>query len=569
MRACFSALLVLGAVLTGCGTKTPPPAATTTEELPLPPGAEAAAEQITEEDLLARVTALASDEMEGRGPGSEGDRRARRYLAQAMESLGLEPAFRGGAWEQPLTLVGVRSHVPETWEFLGSDGSVAAFRHDEEVVASAGRQQNAVIEDAPVVFVGYGINAPEQRWDDFKGTDLEGKVLLVLNDDPDWDEDLFAGERKLRYGRWDYKFESAAAQGAAAAIILHTTESAGYPWAVVQTGARGEEFELPAADQARLDVRAWITEAAARELVALSGHDLDELVASARSRDFAPLDLGVTTSLAVDADVRTTESANVGGILRGDDLVDEIVIYSAHHDHFGRGAPDATGDRIYNGALDNGVAMAQALATARAFAGLPGPPRRSVMFLFVAAEEQGLLGSQYFATSGAVDPGKVAANVNFELGNVWGRTHDVTVYGRGKSELEDLLRVAAAGQERVLTGETDVRAGWFYRSDQFSFARVGIPAIWFKSGTDFIGRPEGWGEARYAEWIAEKYHRPGDEVEPAWVFDGLAEDARLAFLVGAAVATRDEMPRWRPGDEFEAVRERSLAEVAEIAGRAR
>lgn len=562
MRACWFTLLILGTVLAGCGTESPPPPAATTEELPLPPGAESAAEEITEEGLRAHVTAVASDEMEGRGPGSDGDRRARRYLAEQMESLGLEPAFAGGAWEQPVILVGVASNPPNSWEFRGPDGAVAAFRHDEEFVASAGRQRDATIEEAPVVFVGYGIDAPEQGWDDFKGADLEGKVVLVLNDDPDWDEELFAGERKLRYGRWDYKYESAAAQGAAAAIILHTTESAGYPWAVVQTGARGEEFELPAGDEPRLDVRAWITEPAARELVALSGHDLDELIASARSGDFAPVELGLTTSLAIDADVRTTESANVAGILRGGDLADEVVIYSAHHDHFGIGAPDETGDRIYNGALDNGVAMAQALATAKAFAALPNPPRRSVMFLFVAAEEQGLLGSHYFATSDAIHAGKAAANINFEMGNVWGRTRDVTVYGRGKSELEDLLRVAAARQDRVLTSEPDVRAGWFYRSDQFSFARVGIPAIWFKSGTEFIGRPEGWGEERYAEWIRDRYHRPSDEVEPDWVYDGLAEDARLAFLVGAAVATRDEMPRWRPGDEFEAVRERALAEVA-------
>jgi Zn-dependent M28 family amino/carboxypeptidase len=308
-----------------------------------------------------------------------------------------------------------------------------------------------------------------------------------------------------------------------------------------------------------------LTEEAARRLVNAGGHDLDALLESARSRDFSPVDLGLSTSIDLKATIRQTETANVAGILRGSDpdIADEVVILSAHHDHLGLGEPDDSGDRIYNGALDNGVAMAEALAIAEVFAALPKPPRRSVMFLFVAAEEQGLLGSKYFAANPTVPPGKIAANVNFELGNIWGRTNDVTIFGKGKSTLEDLLEAAAAAQGRYVTAEKTLRAGWYYRSDQFSFARIGVPAIWFKSGTDFIDRPEGWGEERHAEWIRNTYHQPTDEVDESWNYDGMVEDTLLAFDLALTVANADQMPTWYPGDEFEDERRRALEEVTE------
>jgi Zn-dependent M28 family amino/carboxypeptidase len=386
----------------------------------------------------------------------------------------------------------------------------------------------------------------------------------MLNDDPDWDEALFGGERKLSYGRWTYKYESAARQGAAAAIIIHTTPSAGYPWQVVRTGWSGEQFELPAGNEPRTLLKAWLAEDAARRLVGLAGYELDQLIESAHSPGFVPVPMDVTTSLRFAVELRETATANVGGLLRGADpeLAGELVVISAHHDHFGIGEPDATGDTIYNGALDNGVAMAQALGVARAFTALPAPPRRSLLILFPAAEEQGILGSAFFVASGAFHPGRIAANINFEMGNVWGLTRDVCVFGKGKSELDELLAELAGSQGRVLVSEPDVRAGWFYRSDQISFARAGVPAIWFKSGTDFIGRPAGWGEATYADWIEHQYHRPGDEVDPSWRLDGLEQDARLGFLLAASVANRDAMPAWVPGDEFEDERLASLVESA-------
>jgi Zn-dependent M28 family amino/carboxypeptidase len=522
----------------------------------------AAAKVIEAADLLESVTRLAADEFEGRGPGTRGDRLAREYLARRLEQLGCEPAFPGGAWEQPFKIVGVESLMPETWSFRATGGDAIAFRFRDDYMGASGVQRSRVsIEDAEVVFVGYGIQAPEERWDDFKGEDVRGKVLLMLNDDPEWDPELFAGERKLYYGRWTYKYESAARQGAAAAIIVHTTPSAGYPWQVVRTSWSGEQFQLEAGDAPATPLQAWLTEDAAARLASLAGHDLSDLVERARSREFRPVHLGVKTSVAFDVKLRETETANVAGVLPGSDRdrADQVVVFSAHHDHLGLGEGDATGDRIYNGALDNGVAMAQALAIARAFAALHERPPRSVMFLFPAAEEQGLLGSDYFARSGAVHPGRMVADINLELGNVWGRTRDVVVFGKGKTTLEDRLAELARLQDRTVGAERDVRAGWYYRSDQLSLARVGVPAIWFRSGTDFVDRPQGWGAERFSEWISTHYHQPSDEVSEEWNLAGLVDDARLAFYLGVVVAGSEVLPTWYAGDEFEDERRAALA----------
>jgi Zn-dependent M28 family amino/carboxypeptidase len=566
MRACLTASFI--AILAiACGSPAPPPESTASGvTLQLPDGFEAAAETIQPPGMLADVSYLASDELEGRAPGSDGDRAARTYLAGRLADMGFEPFFDGGSWEQPFDIVGITGHFPELWSFSGPNGATESYRYADEYMVTSGVQQPEVtIDDAEVVFVGYGIQAPEEDWDDFKGVDVSGKVLLMLNDDPHWDPDLFAGERKLYYGRWSYKYESAARHGAAGAIIVHTTPSAGYPWSVVRSSNIGEQFELPDTGGPHTLVNGYLTEEASQRLVAMAGYELDALFEAARSRDFEPIPLGVTTTLTFTNDLRRTTTANVAGILHGHDpeVADEIMVYSAHHDHLGIGEPDETGDTIYNGALDNGVAMSQALAVAGAFSHLPEPPRRSVMVFFCAAEEQGLLGSRYFTTSNAIEPGRLVADINFELGNVWGPTRDVMIYGLGKSELDDWVAAAARTQGRTIRAEQDVRAGWFYRSDQFSFARIGVPAIWFKSGVDFIGHDEAWGEQQYADWIATKYHSPSDEVADDWNLEGLAEDARLAFMVGAAITTADTPPTWYPGDEFEDERQDALAALAD------
>jgi Zn-dependent M28 family amino/carboxypeptidase len=545
-------------ILTGCGG-----GGDVSAPSGLPADAETAAEVITASALLETVTQIASDEMMGRGPGTEGDRLARKYLAQRLEAAGYAPAFGEHGYEQPMSMIGVTTELPEKWTFRNGKGRKISIERAGEFIGGSGVQQPAaVVDNAELVFVGYGITAPEENWDDFKGADLEGKMLVMLNDDPDWDPELFAGERRLYYGRWKYKYEIAAEKGAAGAIIIHTSLSAGYPWAVVLTGWSGEQFELPAVDEPRIQLKAWMTEEASRRLVEFAGHNLDELIESARSRDFAPVPLGLSTSLDLAVELRETETANVGGILRGSDpdLADEVVFLSAHHDYFGIGAPDETGDTIYNGALDNGVAMAQAISVAEAFSALSEPPRRSIMVFFPAAEEQGLLGSKYYTEHPTMAPGKMAADINFELGNIWGRTTDVTIFGKGKSTLEDVLADLAAEQGRYVTSESTPRSGWYYRSDQLSFASIGVPAIWFKSGTDFIDRPDGWGVQQHAEWIDRNYHRPSDQVENSWVLDGLVEDTHLGFRLALTVATADEMPTWYPGDEFEDERLAALAE---------
>ena len=528
-------------------------------ELDLPDGYAAAEATILPARMLAEVRTIAGDEFEGRGPGSVGDRKARAYLAERLAELGYEPLFAGNSYEQAVDIVGLNVRNAADLVFTATNGSSVRFVYGDQYMVMAGVQQPEIqVRDAEVVFVGYGIEAPEEDWNDFKGFDLENKILLMLNDDPDWNPDLFGGERKLSYGRWDYKYASAARQGAAGAIIIHTTESAGYPWQVVRASNIGEQFELKAGDEPRTLFKGWLDLESSEALAALGGKKLADLVAAARSRDFQPVPLGVRTSLDLEVEVTSSATANVAGVLRGSDRAAEMIVLSAHHDHFGIGEPDATGDVIYNGALDNGVAIAQTLAVAGAFTALSERPRRSILVLFPAVEEQGILGSRLFANSGVVHPGRLVANINFELGNVWGRTRDVIIYGKGKSQLDDWLAAAARAQGRTTRGEQDVKAGWFYRSDQISFARIGVPAIWFKSGVDFIGREAGWGEQQYADWITYRYHTPGDEVEDSWNLDGLTEDARLGFRLAAAIATAEVTPTWYPGDEFEALRKAAL-----------
>jgi Zn-dependent M28 family amino/carboxypeptidase len=386
---------------------------------------------------------------------------------------------------------------------------------------------------------------------------------VVLNNDPDWSDDLFAGNRRLYYGRWTYKYESAARQGAAGALIVHTTPSAGYPWQVVQTSWGGEQFELPAGDEPRLGVAGWTTEEATRKLLAAAGHDLDALARAARSRDFRPVPLGIRTSLVVETEMRRIETANVLGLLPGRDesLADQAVIYTAHHDHLGTGEPDAEGDAIYNGAIDNATGCAELLEIAQAIVALPAEqrPRRSILFAFVAAEEQGLLGSKYFAAHPTVPPGRIAAAVNLDAGNAFGRTRDVTYIGYGKSSLDAVIEAAAASQGRVVRGDAFPDRGAFYRSDQFSFAKIGVPALYLDGGTDFVGKDPEFGKRLQERFESTCYHQPCDEVADDWDLSGMVEDARLAFLAGLAIANADAMPAWNPGDEFEAARKAAIA----------
>jgi Zn-dependent M28 family amino/carboxypeptidase len=534
-------------------------------ESPVPPAVEQAGKaEITRAALEAPIRFLASDLLEGRGPGTRADQLARLYLQTRLEGLGFKPAFASGEWQQPFDIVGIRTQLPRTWSFEGKGGRVDLALRDD-YIGTSGLQTDAVsIDGAELVFVGYGIQAPEYQWDDFKGAKLAGKILVMMNNDPDWDPKLFAGKRRLYYGRWTYKYESAARVGAVGAIIIHTTPSAGYPWQVVQSSWGGEQFELPDAGEERVHLKAWATEEATRRLVKAGGFDLDKLIAAARSRDFHPVPLGVHTSITFTNRLSKVQTANVGGLLQGSDpkLASEVLIYSAHHDHFGVGEPDASGDRIYHGAVDNASGCAQVLAIARAFAALPERPRRSVLALFVAGEERGLLGSAYYAAHPSFPAGRIAADINIDGGSIFGRTRDVTLVSMGKSSLDHIAVAVAKYQGRTVTPDQFPDRGYYYRSDQFSFAKIGVPALFYSEGTDVIGRPAGWGREKHDQWELKQYHQPSDKLDGTWNFDGMIEDAQMNLMAGWLIAQADAMPAWKPGDEFEGARKRALSTAA-------
>ena len=558
-RLTVPTLVALAAV---CSAQPPPGAA---GESPIaPPAVEKAAHTyITQAALAAPIRFLASDLLEGRGPATRADELTRLYLQTQLEGIGYQPAFANGAWQQPFDIVGLKAQFPKTWSFSAAAGKIDLTWRVDYIAVSGLQQEQVNLSNAQLVFVGYGIQAPEYHWDDFKGVNLTGKILVMMNNDPDWDPNLFAGKRRLYYGRWDYKYESAARQGAAGAIIIHTTASAGYPWQVVQSSWGGEQFELPAGKEARVSLKVWTTEDAARRLVKAGGQDLDKLIQAAHSRDFRPVPLGVTTSIAFTNTLSRVKTANVGGVLPGNDpkLAPEVVIYSAHHDHFGIGEPDKSGDRVYHGAVDNASGCAQVLAIARTFAMLPQRPRRSLMALFVAGEERGLLGSQYYAGHPSFAPGRIAADINIDGGNIFGRTRDAVLVSLGKSSLDQIAARVARSQGRTLVGDQYPDRGYYYRSDQFSFAKIGVPALYFAEGTDVIGRPAGWGKQQHDEWELKKYHQPSDKLDDSWNFDGMIQDAQLDMLAGWLIAEAPAMPVWKAGDEFEAARKRALAEL--------
>ncbi|HZC87090.1 MAG TPA: M28 family peptidase [Steroidobacteraceae bacterium] len=534
------------------------------EDPPLPAAvAQVARGTITRAALEAPIRFLSSDLLEGRGPATRGDQLARLYLQTRLEGMGYQPAFANGAWQQPFDIVGIKGQFPKSWSFQGRGERVDLAWREDYIAVSGVQSENVSVDDAELVFVGYGIEAPEFHWDDFKGMNLTGKILVMMNNDPDWDPNLFAGKRRLYYGRWDYKYASAARQGAAGAIIIHTTPSAGYPWQVVQSSWGGEQFGLPAGSEPRVKVEAWATEDAVRRLLKSGGYDLEKLTAAARSRDFHPVPLGIRTSISFTNKLASLQTANVGGVLPGSDakLAPQVVVLSAHHDHFGIGEPDASGDRIYHGAVDNASGCAQVLAIAQALAALPERPRRSVLALFVAGEERGLLGSKYYAQHPSFAPGRIAADINIDSGNIFGRTRDATSIALGKSSLDAIAARVAAAQGRVVKGDQFPDRGYYYRSDQFSFARIGVPALFFNDGTDFIGRPAGWGREQIEQWELHKYHQPSDRLDNGWNFDGMIEDAQLAMLSAWLIAQADALPTWKPGDEFEAARKQALATV--------
>ena len=520
--------------------------------------------------VLRDLKTLASDEFEGRLPGSKGEELTVAYLTEQFKAAGLEPGNPDGSWIQKVPLVGLTPSFDGPLVVRKGRQATTFKVHDEFMPFSEQVTDQIRLENSEMVFVGYGVQAPEFQWDDYKGLNVKGKTIVMLVNDPPvpdasnpaaLDPKLFGGKAMTYYGRWTYKYEKAAELRAAAAIVVHNTEQAGYPWTVVQ-GFGGERFNLitPDRNMGRAKIESWISEDAARRLFQLAGQDFATLKARAATRDFRPVALGLTASFALTQHMRTIESQNVVAKLSGSDpaLRDQYVIFSAHWDHLGIGDPK-NGDRIYNGAADNASGTATLLEIARKMKTIAPPPKRTILFLALTAEEQGLLGSQYYGQLPLYPLNKTLANINIDDNlPLWGRTKDIVVIGLGASDLDDYLRDAAAEQGRVLVPDAEPEKGFYYRSDHFNFAKFGVPALDTDSGLDYIGRPAGFGKQKKDEYTNNDYHAPSDEVKPDWDLSGLGEQGKLLMAVGYRVAQAGKFPEWKPGNEFRAVRERSL-----------
>jgi Zn-dependent M28 family amino/carboxypeptidase len=520
--------------------------------------------------VLEHVKVLSSDAFEGRAPGSHGEELTVGYLTEQLQKMGIQPGNPDGTYIQEVPLVGTKVKGQPTLTFQKGDARQELVWRDDFVAWTKRVVDQVRLDDSELVFAGYGVQAPEFSWDDFKGLDVKGKTIVVLVGDPpvpdpdhpaELDPETFGGKAMTYYGRWSYKYELGAKLGAAGVLIVHETEPAGYPFVVVQ-GRTAEQFELVTPDQgkSRLAVEGWITLDRAKELFAMAGQDFEALKRQAVRRDFRPVDLGVTAALTLDNQIRTLESRNVVGKLEGSDprLKDEYVIYTAHWDHFGIGVP-VNGDPIYHGAIDNASGVAGVMELARAFTQVEPPARRSILFLFVTAEEQGLLGSAYYADHPLYPEAKTLADINIDGLNVHGRTRDLVIIGLGLSDLDDIAEQAASAQKRKIGPDPMPEKGSYYRSDHFPFARKGVPAINAGGGVDFVGRPADYGKKIRDDYIAHDYHKPSDQVRPDWDMSGAVEDLELFFRVGYEVAQGETFPAWKPGAEFEAQRLQMLS----------
>jgi len=519
------------------------------------PDSAAARKLMTAESLMAHTKVLSSDEFEGRAPATPGEEKTVRYLEDQFKKLGLEPGNPNGTYTQEVPLAGITSRV--TGSITAGGKKIALNPLKDFVGVSRPLVESNAVKDADIVFVGYGVVAPEYNWDDYKGLDVKGKTLLMLiNDPPTSDGKMFKGKAMTYYGRWTYKYEIASAKGAAAAIIVHETGPAGYPFEVV-TGSWGREnFDLlrPDRNRGRVPVESWISLDKAKELLAASGKSFDELKQQAATAEFRPVTLNARASFEARNAIREVRSKNVLALVRGGGPdSNEVVVYTAHWDHLGKD-PARQGDQIFNGALDNASGTAGLLELAKAFVSLKGQLRRSVLFLSVTAEEKGLLGAQYYAENPLYPLVQTLANINMDGVNQWGRTKDIVVVGRGQSTLEDTLAEAAKAQNRVLADDPEPEKGFYYRSDHFEFAKQGVPALYVDSGDDFQGKPAGYSRQKRDEYTNNDYHKVSDEVKSDWDLAGAVEDLALLFDVGFRVLQADTKPQWKEGSEFKAKR---------------
>jgi len=511
--------------------------------------------------VLAHTRVLSSDEYEGRGPGTKGEELTVRYLVDQFRMLGLGPGNADGTYIQKVPLVGITPAAAPLVFQKGSQRRTLEWK-DDVVAWTKHVADSASLDRSELVFVGYGIVAPEYNWDDYKGLDVKGKTLVMLVNDPPvaGDEKAFGGKAMTYYGRWTYKYEIGMQKGAAGVLVVHETGPAGYPFEVVQAKTT-EQFDLvtPDKNMGRVNVEGWITLDQAKALMQMAGRNFDALKQQAATRAFTPVPLGVTASMTIRNTLRTIDSQNVVAKLEGNDpaLKDEYIVYTAHWDHLGVG-PDVNGDRIYNGAKDNAIGVGGLLELARAFTKVSPAPKRSILFLSVTAEEQGLLGSQYYSVTPIYPLRKTLANINMDGLNVHGRTKDLTLIGYGASELDNYASAAAAEQGRVIRPDPETEKGFYYRSDHFNFAKQGVPALDPDEGTDFVGKPPEYGTQVRDDYTEHDYHKPTDVVKPDWDLSGAADDLKVFFAVGYRVAQADKYPEWKPGNEFKATRERML-----------
>ncbi|MFQ5777706.1 MAG: M28 family metallopeptidase [Terriglobia bacterium] len=528
-----------------------------------------AQETITVELLRAHTEFLADDLLEGRGPGTRGGELAANYIAAQFRRLGLLPGGDNGSYFQNVPMVGSKLESPAPLR-VERDGQVETYTYLEDFVPFTDLEQPRVAVEGELVFVGYGIVAPEYRWDDFKGADLKGKVLLMLvNDPPATAEEpqLFGGKALTYYGRWTYKYESAARRGAVGAILIHTTESAGYPFKVVQTSWSGEQFALAcqSGDEPPLPLEAWVSQAAAEKILARAGQELAVLQDAAMRRSFRPVELGLRVSTEMRLSFRHIEMPNVIGVWPGVDQKskDEYIVYTAHYDHLGIGK-EVKGDSIYNGAADNAVGVAGLLSLAEAMSRLTAGSKRSQVFMAVAAEEAGLLGSAYYARHPLFPPAATVANINMDGLSTWGATRDIMLIGNGKSELDEVAQAVARARDLHLRADQFAEKGYFYRSDQFNFAKIGIPALYFDPGLEVIGQPAGYGQEKVDEYLANDYHQPSDEIKPGWDWAGAEQMTRFLFEIGWTIAHWERTFQWNPNSEFRATRLESLRKAGRL-----
>ncbi len=531
----------------------------------------AASDGAAADRMLEHVTVLSSDEYGGRAPGTPGEELSVNYLTKEFTSLGLRPGNPDGTFIQGVPLVGITSTSSVSFD-AGGKTIIPAVLNDY-VALTRHVAPRVEVKDSDVVFVGYGVVAPEYGWNDFKGLDVRGKTLIMLINDPPvrdpndpakLDEKMFKGKAMTYYGRWTYKYEQAAAQGAAACLIVHETGPAGYPWAVVAGSWGRENFSLqtPDGDAHRTSVEGWLTLAFAKSLFAAAGYDFDSLKAAAVRKDFRPIEFKAKASMAVTCKIRPLASRNVVAQLEGSDPVqrNEYVIYSAHWDHLGTN-PRLKGHQVFSGAADNALGIAGLLEIARKYSILPPAqrPKRTILFLAVTAEEQGLLGSEYYTQHPLYPLTKTLADINLDGMQRAGRARDLVVVGYGNSTLEDIASQVLHSEGRVLVPESDTEKGHFYRSDHFEFAKVGVPSFYTNEGLEVIGQPPDYGRMRRDEYVAEDYHKVTDQIKPWWDLKGAAADAEVLFQLGLRVAQGDTWPEWKPGSEFKARRDAMMA----------